>query len=58
MDGPAEMPRKGHVRDDLTAEPLRFWPVFSYLIIYRPKTSPVEIVRVLDRRRNVVEELR
>lgn len=42
----AQMPGMG-LREDLTDEPLRFWPVYSYLIIYRPETQPLEIVRIL-----------
>jgi toxin ParE1/3/4 len=40
-------PGIGHVREDLTEEPVKFWPVFSYLIVYDPEKRPVEIVRVL-----------
>jgi len=29
-----QMPGMGHPRHDLAAEPLRFWPVRNYLIIY------------------------
>lgn len=28
-------PEVGHLREDLADEALRFWPVHSYLIIYR-----------------------
>ncbi|MCP3959871.1 MAG: type II toxin-antitoxin system RelE/ParE family toxin [bacterium] len=49
----AEMPGIGHLREDLTDEPLRFWPVFSYLIIYRPDRKPLEVVRVLHGARDV-----
>lgn len=41
----AERPGVGHIRTDLTSETVRFWSVFSYLIIYRPETEPVQIVR-------------
>ena len=44
----AAMPGMGHSREDLAPEPLRFWPVRHYLIIYRPDTKPIEIVRVLS----------
>lgn len=47
------MPGIGHRREDLTEEELRFWPVFDYLIVYRPGSSPLEIVRVLHGRRDV-----
>ena len=40
-------PGAGHVREDLTDDAVKFWPVFSYLIVYDPEKRPVEIVRVL-----------
>ena len=49
----AEMPMIGHLREDLTEEPLRFWPVYSYLIIYRFERKPLEIVRILHGARDV-----
>ena len=42
-----ENPNVGHFRDDLTTHPVRFFPVYSYLVIYRDDTMPVEVVRVL-----------
>ena len=42
-----ENPDMGHFRDDLTTHPVRFFPVYSYLVIYRDDTVPVEVVRVL-----------
>jgi plasmid stabilization system protein ParE len=48
----ARRPQVGHLRTDLAGEPLRFWPVYSYLIIYRP-TKPIEIVRVLHAARDI-----
>jgi plasmid stabilization system protein ParE len=49
----ADNPGIGHTRSDLTAESVRFWPVFKYLIIYRPGTQPLQILRVLQGRRDV-----
>jgi plasmid stabilization system protein ParE len=49
----AENPGIGHVRPDLTDEDVRFWSVFKYLVIYRPETKPLEIVRVLHGRRDI-----
>lgn len=43
----------GHARADLAREPVRFWPVFSYLVIYRADTEPLQIVRVLRGKRDV-----
>jgi plasmid stabilization system protein ParE len=43
----AENPGAGHFRDDLTSRPVRFFPVYSYLVVYLADTGPVQIVRVL-----------
>jgi plasmid stabilization system protein ParE len=43
----AKTPGMGHFRSDLSPEPLRFWKVRRYLIIYRSEKRPIEIVRVL-----------
>ncbi len=53
----AEMPEIGHFRRDLASEPLRFWPVYSYLIIYRPEARPLQVVRVLHGSRDVQRTL-
>jgi antitoxin ParD1/3/4/toxin ParE1/3/4 len=49
----AETPGMGHIRDDLADESLRVWSVFSFLVIYRPKTSPLQVVRVLHGARDL-----
>ena len=49
----ARQPLIGHRRLDLAAEPYRFWPVCSYLIIYRPDITPLQIIRVLHGARDV-----
>jgi toxin ParE1/3/4 len=43
----AEFPRIGHLREDLTDQPLRFWAVYSYLIAYLPDTKPLQIIRII-----------
>jgi len=40
-------PHLGHTREDLTDQPVRFWSVGTYYIIYRPDTPPLEIVRIV-----------
>ena len=50
-------PAAGHTREDLTAEPVKFWTVFSYLIVYDPRTKPVGIARVLHGKRDVEDLL-
>ena len=42
-----ENPGAGHLRADLTNEPVKFWSVFSYLIVYDPATQPIGIARIL-----------
>ena len=48
----------GHWRKDLTDEPVKFFPVYSYLIVYRPETGPVQVVAILHCRRDVKELLK
>ena len=43
----AKTPGLGHLREDLADRRHRFFLVYSYLIVYRPDTQPLEIVRVL-----------
>jgi plasmid stabilization system protein ParE len=49
----ASHPEAGHFRRDLTHLPVKFWSVFSYLIVYDPAARPLAIVRVFDGRRDV-----
>jgi toxin ParE1/3/4 len=49
----ASHPQAGHLRQDFTTLQVKFWSVFSYLIVYDPAPSPIAIVRVLDGRRDV-----
>lgn len=44
-----ERPGIGHRRTDLADEALRFWP----LVIYRPDTVPVQVIRILHGARDV-----
>jgi len=49
----ARNPGAGHWRRDLTNEAVRFFPVYSYLIVYRPETKPLQVVAILHGRRDV-----
>ena len=40
------------LRQDPTSLPVKFWSVFSYLIVYDPAARPIAIVRALDGRRD------
>ncbi|HWE94301.1 MAG TPA: type II toxin-antitoxin system RelE/ParE family toxin [Tepidisphaeraceae bacterium] len=49
----AEMPGMGHRRIEVSDERYRFWKVYSYLIVYRIDTSPIQIVRVVSGYRDI-----
>jgi plasmid stabilization system protein ParE len=51
-------PGLGHKREDLTSLPVFFWPVGSYLIIYRKSRGGVDIVAVTHGSRDIPEFLR
>ncbi|HEY6329592.1 MAG TPA: type II toxin-antitoxin system RelE/ParE family toxin [Blastocatellia bacterium] len=57
----AGAPERGHRRPDITARPLRFWTLTSYpnyTVVYRPETTPVQIVAVLHGKRDISSILR
>ena len=54
----AERPGIGHTREDLTDRALKFWSVYSYLVVYDPESRPLTIVAVLHGARNVGEMLK
>ena len=43
----AARPELGHKREDLTDRPVKFWRVYSYLIVYDPASAPLSITAVL-----------
>jgi antitoxin ParD1/3/4/toxin ParE1/3/4 len=49
----SEAPDAGHWRRDLTDESVKFFPVYSYLVVYRPETKPLQVVSVLHGHRDV-----
>lgn len=49
----ADFPGSGHLREDPTDEPVRFWCVYSYLIVYRSETKSLEVIRVIHGARDV-----
>jgi plasmid stabilization system protein ParE len=50
----AEDPLVGHRREDLTDQSVRFHLIHSYLVIYKPDTTPLAIARVLHASRDVL----
>jgi|ERR1700719_3317720 len=53
----SDTPEAGHPRRNLTNEKVKFFPVYSYLIVYRPATKPLQIVAILHGRRDVEQVL-
>jgi plasmid stabilization system protein ParE len=49
----AKNPGMGHRRDELTDKHHRFLLVYSYLIVYRHETKPLQIIRILHAARDV-----
>src|SRR5580693_2279678 len=54
----AGAPEAGLYRKDLTHEDVKFFPVYSYLIVYRPTTRPLQIASILHGRRDVAQLLK
>jgi toxin ParE1/3/4 len=46
-------PRAGHTRDDVGDSALRFWSVYSYLVVYRLHGRKVSVTRVVHGARNL-----
>jgi toxin ParE1/3/4 len=49
----AKNPAMGHWREDLADRRHRFFLVYSYLIVYRCETKPLQVIRVLHAGRDV-----
>lgn len=52
----ARAPLSGKVRQNLTNRTLRFWTVQrfpNYVIVYRPGTQPLQIIRILHGKQNL-----
>lgn len=53
LDVLSRTPQAGHSREDLIDAPVKFWSVYSYMIIYRPTPTPIGIVRVVHASRDL-----
>ena len=49
----AERPELGHFQRDLTSDPVRFWQVYDFMIVYDHASRPIGVARVLHSRRDV-----
>jgi|SRR5271165_57443 len=54
----AGSPGAGYLRKDLMDADVKFLPVYSYLIVYRPETNPLQIAAILHGRRDVQQILK
>ena len=54
----AKNPGIGHMREELADRRHRFFLVYSYLIVYRFETKPLQVIRVLNAARDVESILR
>jgi plasmid stabilization system protein ParE len=57
----AHAPMLGHLRPQLTSRSLRFWTLKrfpNYSVVYRPETVPLEVVAVLQGKRDIRRLLR
>ena len=54
----ARQPGMGHTRPDITERDVRFWPSGSYLIVYRARSTALQILAVLHGSRDVPEIIR
>jgi antitoxin ParD1/3/4/toxin ParE1/3/4 len=54
----ADFSNAGHLRTDLTSAPVRFFAVYSYLIVYLPQKKPLRVVAILHGYRDVAEVLK
>lgn len=54
----AKSPGIGHMREELADRRHRFFLVYSYLIVYRFETKPLQVIRVLHAARDLQSLLR
>lgn len=54
----AKNPGLAHMREELADRRYRFYLVYSYLIVYRFETKPLQVIRVLHAARDVQSILR
>jgi antitoxin ParD1/3/4/toxin ParE1/3/4 len=54
----AANPGMGRLREEWADRRHRFWPVYSYIVMYRFETKPLQILRIVSGHRNLAELLR
>jgi plasmid stabilization system protein ParE len=54
----AERPGRGALAQGFDERAIEILSIYSYLIVYRPETSPLQVVAILHGRRDVEELLK
>jgi plasmid stabilization system protein ParE len=54
----SKTPGAGHTRRNLATEVVKFFPVYPYLMVYRPETDPLQVVSILHASRDLEQILR
>ena len=54
----ATTPGMGHSREDLTDRPVRFWRVYSNLVVYDPASVPLTVIAVIHGARDIEQILK
>lgn len=54
----ADNPELGYRREDWADSRHRFWPFYSYIVMYRPETNPLQILRIVSGFRNLAALLK
>ena len=49
----AAAPGIGHTRKELTKQPVLFFPLYSFVVVYAPDVKPIRILAVLRGKRDV-----
>ena len=49
----ANNPGIGHYREELADKRHRFWPIYSYVIVYRECTDPLQIIAIIHGARDL-----
>jgi toxin ParE1/3/4 len=49
----ARMPGMGHFREDLLDQKFKFWGLYSYVIVYRWQSDPIQILAVIHGARDI-----
>lgn len=58
LDRLAFAPAIGFLRTEITGHDFRWWPVHRYLILYDPKSKPIQVARILHGSRNLASLLK